>query len=63
MKSKYLVFDIGGTNLKYGLFSESGNLLEHCVIETPKKGLKVFLNSIFSIIEQYQFLIKGIAFS
>jgi predicted NBD/HSP70 family sugar kinase len=59
----YLAFDIGGTNLKYGLLNSAGTLIEKHRIPTPKQGLAQFMAEIQSIIEKYEDSIKGIAFS
>lgn len=62
-QKNYLVFDIGGTNLKYGLLNNAGQLIEKHRITTPKQGLTKFLTETKRIIEKYQDQIKGIAFS
>lgn len=59
----YLAFDIGGTNLKYGLLNSSGKIIEKYKIPTPKQGLNEFMDVIHNIIESYLEQIKGIAFS
>ncbi|GEO59006.1 ROK family protein [Companilactobacillus bobalius] len=61
--SNYLSIDIGGTNLKYGILNNSGNLISHDKLQTPAKNIIEFTNAIFSIIDKYQSSIKGIAIS
>lgn len=61
--SNYLSIDIGGTNLKYGILNNSGNLISHDKIQTPAKNIIEFTNAVFGIIEKYQSNIKGIAIS
>jgi len=61
--SNYLSIDIGGTNLKYGILNNAGNLIYHDKVKTPKDNIVEFTNILFSIIDKYQDQIKGIAIS
>lgn len=63
MDNNYLIFDIGGTNLKYGILSDAGIIIEKNKISTPKNDLKQFMTVIKDIIDFYYGKIKGIAFS
>lgn len=61
-----VAIDIGGTEIKYGLVDENGNILYSSKIDTEaKKGKEELLKKIFNIIENYQMknLISGIAIS
>ncbi len=42
---KYLTFDIGGTNLKYALVDENGQILEKDRIKTNAEDLDAFMES------------------
>ena len=60
---EYLVFDIGGTNLKYALIDEKNNLYYKGFKPTISKDLSGFLNEIYSICDQYRGNYNGIAIS
>lgn len=60
---KYLVFDIGGTNIKYSLITEEGRMLFISKHKTPKASLDEFLSLITKIAQKYLKEIDGIAFS
>lgn len=60
---QYLVFDIGGTNLKYALINENGEIKykgHQCTVSTD---LKSFLNEIYEVCDQYKGKFDGIALS
>lgn len=57
----YLAFDIGGTNLKYGLLDRSGNLLEKGSVSTVKSDLASFMRQLTDIASAYQGQFRGIA--
>ncbi len=59
----YLTIDVGGTHIKYALMQETGELTQSGHLPTPAKSLDQFFESIFSIIDQYQEEIEGVAFS
>ena len=61
--NNYLVFDIGGSNIKYGLINHSGKLLFKHHFITPKTNLNDFANSLKNVIQRYQNCYRGIAFS
>ena len=56
----YLCIDIGGTNIKYAILNNTGNIIQNDKIKSihNKKG---FLNQIDKITDQFKGL-KGIAF-
>ena len=60
---QYLVFDIGGTNLKYALLDSAGNIIEKDKKPTVKSGLNDFLKEMYEIADQYKGKFKGIAIS
>lgn len=63
---KYIVFDIGGTAIKYGVINEYGNLLEKNQTSTEAhKGGMAIVEKLKQIIKDYvnQFEIEGIAIS
>ncbi|MGL5694489.1 MAG: ROK family protein [Peptostreptococcaceae bacterium] len=51
---KYVVFDIGGTNIKYSLMNESGEMLDSHITSTPEQGQGKTLNLLVEIIKSYQ---------
>ncbi|MGE8204638.1 ROK family protein [Heyndrickxia sp. NPDC080065] len=61
----YMVFDIGGTYIKYAVMNDQALKLESGKIPTPKEGLDVFLQNITEIVTRYAkvFDIQGIALS
>jgi predicted NBD/HSP70 family sugar kinase len=59
--SKYLAFDIGGTFIKYGLVTDSAEILENNKVKTPKT-LDELLSMIKSLAEKYKG-VKAIAIS
>ncbi|MFT8469897.1 MAG: ROK family protein [Oenococcus sp.] len=63
MQKDYLAFDIGGTDIKYGLLDHSGNLIEHDKVATPDQNLDVFMAAIKTIIERFDGRFRGICFS
>lgn len=59
---KYLSIDIGGTNIKFGLFDKSGNLITKDYTSTPN-NISDFGKTIDKIVKKYLVNIKGIAVS
>ncbi|MFF2449588.1 ROK family protein [Neobacillus sp. NPDC058068] len=61
----YMVFDIGGTYIKYAVMDDHANKLESGKIPTPSAGLEPFLQNITDIVKQYarSFELQGIALS
>jgi len=61
----YMVFDIGGTFIKYAVMNDQAMKLESGKIPTPKEGLEVFLQKFSEIVTEYRklFDIQGIALS
>ena len=61
----YMVFDIGGTFIKYAVMNDQAMKLESGKIPTPKEGLEVFLQRISETVTNYRrsFEIQGIALS
>lgn len=50
---KYVGIDIGGTNIKYGLLDEKGNILHKDKIKTSSEGVEIIKN-IKIIVENYK---------
>lgn len=59
----YLVFDIGGTDLKYAIINQAGALTVSGKTPTVKTSLSAFIQSLQNIINQYETAISGIAVS
>lgn len=66
IKNKYaLGVDIGGTNIKFGIISDTGKIIKKSMIEThrqggPKKVIKQLLKGISEILEDNKFKLAGI---
>ncbi|MGL5647456.1 MAG: ROK family protein [Clostridium sp.] len=60
---KILAFDIGGTNTKYGIVNEMGDILEKGKEKTKAENEDVFIESLTNIIEKYKESIEGVAIS
>lgn len=63
---KYLVFDAGGTFIKYGLLDENAQIIEKGKVSTAKnkkESLEGFLEILDPIVETYKAKISGIAVS
>lgn len=63
MNQQYLVFDIGATNVKYGLMNDQGNVHSFDSFSSDRKDGHFLLDQIKVIVERYQETIKGVAFS
>ena len=59
---EYLVFDVGGTAIKYALMNDELEMLEKGSVPTPHDTLENFLGVIKSVYEQYK-NVDGIAMS
>ncbi|CAJ2233641.1 ROK family protein [Companilactobacillus paralimentarius] len=62
MINKYLIFDVGGTNVKYAIIDRSGKLIEKNSMVTVH-SLNGFVSSLQKVIDYYQGSFTGIAFS
>lgn len=62
---KYVVFDIGGTNIKYSLMNKDGEMLDSNLVPTPHQGEGKTLELLVDIINNYQLEneIDGVAMS
>ena len=58
---KYLSFDIGGTNLKYALIDEKGQIIEKDRVKTSTENLDAFMESMYQVADKYQAQFEGIA--
>lgn len=58
-----LVFDVGGTEVKYALMNSNGDIVEHFLIPTVLDSFEEFMNSLVPVYNQYKSRIDGIAFS
>jgi predicted NBD/HSP70 family sugar kinase len=61
----YMVFDIGGTYIKFAVMNEQGMKLEGGKVPTPQGGLEFFLQKTSEIVTQYRqsYALLGIALS
>ncbi|SDN08107.1 Sugar kinase of the NBD/HSP70 family, may contain an N-terminal HTH domain [Fictibacillus solisalsi] len=61
----YMVFDFGGTSIKYAVMDEEANKLANGKFPTPKEGLETFLKRLCTIVEEYSetYKLQGIALS
>lgn len=62
---KYVVFDIGGTNIKYSLMNKDGDMLDSHSVSTPTQGEGKTLDLLVNVIKKYQLKneIAGVAMS
>lgn len=60
---KVMVFDVGGTEIKYSLMDEKLNTYDSGFVETPMDSFESFENVIFQIYEPYKDEVDGIAMS
>ncbi|MFJ7754564.1 ROK family protein [Peribacillus muralis] len=60
--SNYLAFDIGGTEIKYGLLTESGDILEKGIFPTARNSGEAILQAILAKVSLFPSL-GGIALS
>lgn len=59
----YLVFDVGGSAIKYAFMSEKAEFLEKGKIPTPLDKIESFIEAIGEIYDKYKEKIAGIAMS
>ena len=59
----YLVFDVGGTAIKYALMDSDCNFLHKSKMDTPAESFTEFETAIRSIYETYEHEISGVSFS
>ncbi|MGD6940986.1 ROK family protein [Cytobacillus gottheilii] len=64
-KKGYMVFDIGGTYLKYAVMDQEGKKFESGKLPTPADGLEIFLQEISRVTKGYSndYQLQGIALS
>ncbi|MCD7809636.1 MAG: ROK family protein [Erysipelotrichaceae bacterium] len=60
---EYLVFDVGGTAIKYALMNDELEMLEKGKVPTPMDSLDSFKKAISDIYQQYESRVDGIAMS
>lgn len=60
---KKLVYDVGGTFIKYALMDDDAKIYDKGKIETPKDTKEHFMDTIESIYKQYRYEVDGLAFS
>ena len=60
---KKLVFDIGGTFIKYALMNDDCSIVKQDKVKTPEYELDAMLSTLKGVIDQYNEEIDGIAFS
>lgn len=59
----YLILDIGGSAIKYGLINDNMSFLDKGHIAAPKDNIEQFLDSIYFLYEKYKERICGIGIS
>lgn len=52
--SNYLTIDVGGTNIKYALMNESGEISEKGEVPTPYDGLETFIDTLKNIYDSFK---------
>jgi predicted NBD/HSP70 family sugar kinase len=63
MVMKVLVFDIGGTAIKYATMDQQAEFIEKGKVPTPKDSREDFIDAIGTIFDRYKHEIEGIALS
>ena len=58
-----LIFDVGGSNIKFALMSPEGEILEHKKIPTPWSGVEDYLNAFVTLAQDYQGQVDGVGIS
>ncbi|WP_026907117.1 ROK family protein [Paucisalibacillus globulus] len=61
----FVVFDVGGSAIKYSLMDRAGHFLEKSSLPTPKDGMDSFVNVIDKVVKEFQkkHIVHGIALS
>ncbi|SHE72372.1 ROK family protein [Clostridium fallax] len=54
MEKLYIVIDVGGSSIKYGLMTEKGEVLEKGSIKTVKEDANKLIDSIGNIVDKYK---------
>ncbi len=62
MNKNFLVFDIGGTHIKYAIFKRSGDVIHQDKVDTPD-NYEHFKIVVQSLIDEYALSCCGVAFS
>ena len=60
---RLLVFDVGGTEIKYAVMDEDTNVFDRGYVPTPMDSWQSFEDTIYGIYEKYQEDVEGIAMS
>ena len=60
---EYLVLDVGGSAIKYGLIKEDLTIIEKSSIPTPLDNLENFIETIGRIYDKYADQVSGMALS
>lgn len=58
-----LVFDVGGSSIKYAIMDQEANFYERGSVDTPLDNLPHFLDTIQEVYQTYQEEVDGVAFS
>jgi predicted NBD/HSP70 family sugar kinase len=62
--ANYLTVDVGGTNIKYAIMNDKGEILEKGEIPTPYEGLEVFIDTIVDLYNQFaEYNVEALAMS
>ncbi len=61
--AQYLVYDIGGTFIKYALMTETSEMLEQGKVPAPRDSMEHLLDALSGIAEKYQGQVIGAAVS
>ena len=60
---KLMVFDVGGTEIKYSTIDDDLNITNQGYVPTPKESFEQFASTIYDIYRQYKDEVEGIAIS
>lgn len=61
----YLVFDIGGTSIKYSIMTKEGDMIESFSVKTPSQGKGKTIDLLIDIINEFKdrYALNGVAMS
>lgn len=59
----YLVFDLGGTTVKYGVLSETGNILDKGNFPTPQDRIETLYDEMEKVKNSFRYNFSGVALS
>jgi len=59
----YLTIDVGGTNIKYAVMTDQGEICSKGHVPTPQDTVEAFLEQVYGIMDGCEVSVSGVAFS